>query len=422
VSRWGRFLDADEGAHYEFICKRAGVQVRYCAEQFENDNSPTSNLLKALKRMMAGEYSRELSVKVLAGQRRLVELGFRMGGSAPLGMQRQLLDKEGKRRRILGPGERKGLTDRVILIPGPQTDVDAVREIFRLFTTRYKTIGQLRKYLNGPHSPYPERHWQQSTLEYILMNPVYIGTNVFHRETLAKKGCNPPEEWFVRERAFQPIIEAKRFTAAQKLLRSPTRRSSEQMLEDLRRLWRRKGTISAALIAQAKDMACQGTYTKVFGSLGQAYELIGFSFKNQNPGVSARHLHRIREELRREIFDRVMALGGTLTLPTMRQRHLLVNDQLTVRLAFSPARRDHSGETHWKLYFKRDCSDVTIVARLDSTNAKVLDYYVVPRIAELFGTTRVRETDNKGYITVYRSNDLEAFFAALKCCRVPEAM
>src|SRR4051794_21072283 len=27
VSRWGRFQDSDEGAHYEFICKSAGVNV-----------------------------------------------------------------------------------------------------------------------------------------------------------------------------------------------------------------------------------------------------------------------------------------------------------------------------------------------------------------------------------------------------------
>src|SRR4051794_17300707 len=34
VSRWGRFQDADEAAHYEFICKHAGVPVHYCAETF----------------------------------------------------------------------------------------------------------------------------------------------------------------------------------------------------------------------------------------------------------------------------------------------------------------------------------------------------------------------------------------------------
>ena len=53
VSRWGRFPDCDERARFEFLCKRAGISVHYCAEQFENDNSPTSNLLKALKRTMA---------------------------------------------------------------------------------------------------------------------------------------------------------------------------------------------------------------------------------------------------------------------------------------------------------------------------------------------------------------------------------
>jgi DNA invertase Pin-like site-specific DNA recombinase len=71
VSRWGRFQDADESAHYEYLCRRAGLQVRYCAEPFENDGSPISTIVKSVKRMMAGEYSRELSVKVFAGQCRL---------------------------------------------------------------------------------------------------------------------------------------------------------------------------------------------------------------------------------------------------------------------------------------------------------------------------------------------------------------
>ena len=39
VSRWGRFQDPDEAATYELRCRRAGVAVHYCAEQFENDGS-----------------------------------------------------------------------------------------------------------------------------------------------------------------------------------------------------------------------------------------------------------------------------------------------------------------------------------------------------------------------------------------------
>ena len=68
VSRWGRFQDADESAYYEYRCRRAGVQVIYCAEQFESDGSPVSTIVKGVKRAMAGEYSRELSAKVFAGQ------------------------------------------------------------------------------------------------------------------------------------------------------------------------------------------------------------------------------------------------------------------------------------------------------------------------------------------------------------------
>jgi DNA invertase Pin-like site-specific DNA recombinase len=85
VSRWGRFQDADESAYYEYICRRAGIQVADCAEQFENDGSPVSTIVKGVKRAMAGEYSRELSAKVFAGQCRLIELGFRQGGPAGYG-------------------------------------------------------------------------------------------------------------------------------------------------------------------------------------------------------------------------------------------------------------------------------------------------------------------------------------------------
>ena len=88
VSRWGRFQDADESAYYEYLCKRAGISVHYCAEQFENDGGPTSTIIKSVKRAMAGEYSRELSSKVFQGQCRLIELGYRQGGPAGFGLRR----------------------------------------------------------------------------------------------------------------------------------------------------------------------------------------------------------------------------------------------------------------------------------------------------------------------------------------------
>jgi DNA invertase Pin-like site-specific DNA recombinase len=56
VSRWGRFQDIDEAAHYEFLCKAAGIPVHYCAEPFSNDLGLPNLIMKSLKRVMAAEY------------------------------------------------------------------------------------------------------------------------------------------------------------------------------------------------------------------------------------------------------------------------------------------------------------------------------------------------------------------------------
>src|SRR5580658_2277808 len=109
VSRWGRFQDVDESAYYEYALKKAGIPVVYCAEPFSDDGSPTDALLKALKRAMAAEYSRDLSVKVAVGQRRIAQLGYRLGGSAGFGFRRMTIDPTGSRRVLLSNGERKSI-------------------------------------------------------------------------------------------------------------------------------------------------------------------------------------------------------------------------------------------------------------------------------------------------------------------------
>jgi len=93
VSRWGRFQNPDQAAHYEFLCSEGGVSVEYCGELFQNDGSLSSTILKGLKRAMAAEYSRELSSKVSAGRRGLLELGYWQGGSAGYGLRRQMVDE-----------------------------------------------------------------------------------------------------------------------------------------------------------------------------------------------------------------------------------------------------------------------------------------------------------------------------------------
>ena len=95
VSRWGRFQDVDESAYYEFICKRAGIHVHYCADEFENDGSLASTILKNVKRIAAADFSRQLSKKVFVGQSHGASLGFWQGAPPGYGLRRLMIDHNG---------------------------------------------------------------------------------------------------------------------------------------------------------------------------------------------------------------------------------------------------------------------------------------------------------------------------------------
>ena len=196
VSRWGRFQDADEGAYHEHVCSRAGIRVHYCGEQFENDGSIGSNLLKSVKRVMAGEYSRELSVKVFAGQCRLIELGYRQGGAAGYGLRRVLIDEHGNPKGELSRGEQKSLqTDRVILVPGPEEEQRVVQRMYEMFVNEGRPEREIAEVLNAEgHRTDLDRPWTRATVHQVLTNEKYIGNNVFNEGVLQAEAapCREP--------------------------------------------------------------------------------------------------------------------------------------------------------------------------------------------------------------------------------------
>lgn len=108
VSRLGRFQNPDQAAHYEFVCREAGVAIEYCAEPFANDGALSSLLLKTIKRVMAAEYSRELSAKVSTAQLALAAQGYWQGGPPGYGLRRQQVYADGSLGRRLVRGDRKG--------------------------------------------------------------------------------------------------------------------------------------------------------------------------------------------------------------------------------------------------------------------------------------------------------------------------
>jgi hypothetical protein len=204
-------------------------------------------IIKSLKRSMAAEYSRELSAKVVAGHRRVASaLGFRNGGIPGYGLRRLLVNSERTPKQFLAAGERKSLaTDRVILVPGLQQEVQCVREIYRMFIDQRLSTAEIAAALNGRGIPFLNgREWYQVGVYRLLTHPKYCGSHVFGQRSQILQGPNvsmPRNTWCVVPNAFEPIISRERFDDAQRIIHSRTFfKTNDRVLDALRSLWTRK--------------------------------------------------------------------------------------------------------------------------------------------------------------------------------------
>jgi len=294
VSRWGRFQDTDEAAHYEYLCKSAGVPIHYCAELFSNKNSVFDLLMKALKRTMAGEYSRELSVKVTAGLMRLAKLGFKLGGSAPYGLRRQLLDVQGRPKQLLEFGERKSLaTEHVIFVPGPAEETAIIQRIFREFADQRHSVNAIAARLNGDSIPYLRGAiWKGNTLRILLQDPRYIGMQVWGRTTQFLSSPVkrlPVSRWVIHPNAFKPVISQDLFLRAQEVFANFTiRLSDEQLLERLGRLLKEQGALSSRIIDNSRLCPGATAYIRRFGGLLNLYSRLGYDTPGRRTYISLR--------------------------------------------------------------------------------------------------------------------------------------
>jgi DNA invertase Pin-like site-specific DNA recombinase len=427
ISRWGRFQDADESGYYEYICKRAGITVHYCAEQFENDGSPTSNIIKSVKRSMAGEYSRELSTKVFQGACRLIQMGFKQGGTAGFGLRRMLVDQTGASKGILKFGEHKSLqTDRVVLVPGPEEEQVIVRDIYRLFIHEKKTEREIAEVLNSRTILTDlDRPWSRGTVHQILTNEKYIGNNVYHRTSFKLKRKhieNPPEMWVRADNAFPPVVDPLEFAAVQEIMTVRAKRySNDEMLDSLKTLWSRNGRVSGLLIDEQENMASSAAYRDRFGSLLRAYELIGYTPRTD---YSFLEINRYLRDRHPEVIQEVITRLASLKVQVARdpKTDLLTLDQeLTVSLVLARCLRSDAGTSRWMLRFEEGhAPDLTIAVRMDETNKGIKDYYLFPAIDLSVSQLRLG-VDNPAHLDAYRFDDLEFFFHMAERVSVEDA-
>ena len=428
VSRWGRFQDADESAYYEYICRRANKHVEYCAEQFENDGSPVATIVKSVKRAMAGEYSRELSTKVFAGQCRLIELGYRQGGPAGYGLRRVLLDERGLVKTELKRGEHKSLqTDRVTLVPGPNDEIQTVRWIYSRFLKHGKSESEIAAELNdrGIHSDLG-RAWTRATIHQILTNEKYIGNNIYNRRSFKlkrKRVVNGPDMWIRSDGAFEAIIEPKLFHKVQGIIEARNRRFSDtEMLERLTKLFQRHGYISGLVIDEADGLPSSGAYAHRFGSLLRAYELVGFTPDRDYQYIEVNRMLRLFHGDAVDLVSReITRLGGVVERNPATDL-LIINGEFTTSVVVARCRQMASGGLRWKIRFDTGLTpDITIAIRMDRTNTDALDYYLLPQFE--MRTNRLGLAEENGLmLDAFRFDTLDFFFEMAGRVRVSEVV
>lgn len=416
VSRWGRFQDSDESAHYEYLCRRSGVMIEYCAELFENDGSITATVIKNIKRAMAGEFSRELSVKVFAGQRRLVLNGYHVGSTAGYGLRRMLLDEDGKPKFELSKGQRKSLqTERVVLVPGPAHEIKAIHRIYNMFIDHKLSAAEIAQKLNNEGLPGEfGRLWSGNQVFSILSNEKYIGNAVYNRTSVKLKGKwrrNPRNEWITKANAYDAIVSRDRFDEAARRIEALKRKvTNNEMLDQLTALWCKSGHLSSYVIDTSRYTPSSHTYHARFGSLAKAFRLIGFR-NRENIGCNAELRKRIALELEAEIGRR----GGRLEA-CPGNRRLIVNGEIGINIMVG--RLKSGGPRIWQFgYVSPTKPDILIGARIDKRGGDIVDYFILPFLFLPHGAWVTTSASSAERLSRFRSSTLEPLYAL--CARKP---
>ncbi|MBZ0212003.1 MAG: recombinase family protein [Hyphomicrobium sp.] len=419
VSRWGRFQDADESAHLEYLCKLAGVRVEYCAEPFSNDGSPFASICKVVKRALAAEYSRELSTKVYAGKRRLVELGFRQGGCPGYGLRRCLIDASGERKGLLARGECKSVaTDRIILVPGPPEEIAVVQRIYEDYVHNDMGTWSIAHALNldGIRSESGGR-WSEAVVKRILTSEKYVGDSVWGRQSCKLKTEHrntDPSTWVRYRGAFEPIVSRELFEKAQKVRAKRARRVSDHdVVRRLRRIHAEHGEITTRLIKEDGYLG-SGAIRQRFGSLVRAYADAGFSPSRDLALISIDGAaRRLRSTIATAVAEGIEAHGGSVERLRGRCR-FLINGEITASISVARRHRRDRGIPRWVVKRGGTDDDLTITVILDGHEERPVCYYFFP-VTEI-GRGLLLAANNPVQVEVFRANGLEPLWHLCARC------
>ena len=227
--------------------------------------------------------------------------------------------------------------------------------------------------------------WTRGRVHQVLTNPKYVGDNVWNRVSYKLKKLrvrNAPDMWVRANGAFEPIVERHIYDAAQAIIQHRSRRmSDDEMIQQLKALYQARGRLSGLIIDEAEGLPSSATYSSRFGSLGRAYQLVGFTPERDFRYIEInRALRGLHPQIISSALEEIAKLGGRVTQAD--SSHLLtVNDEFTVSVCIARCVTTAAGSLRWQIRFDTGLRpDVIVALRMDRENETILDYYILPRI------------------------------------------
>ncbi|CAN5581343.1 recombinase family protein [soil metagenome] len=384
ITRWGRFQDTDQAAYYEYHCRMHGVPVIYTMDPSVNSGTPMAALMKAIQRVSAADYSRTLSLKVVAGQTRLARENFVVGSAAPFGYRRQVVDSSGNPVVVLQRGQRKAIQDcHVKLIHGPKEEVAWAQRIFERYAGTTSSLADLVIELRNEgvvaHTGEP---FTPEVIRHMLTNPIYVGQHVWGKTQKRLKGPTikvPESEWILRPEYSEPMISEALFSrCARKILRrSGFIRSDDTLIAQLHAALTQNPALLPAQFGDVGLANCH-IYSRQFGSTASAYELAGFK-KSSGIGYAQRtHTATLTRSFQKAICLMLQNRGMQTERAPGRGCFITVNGSWRLQLQVLPLVSRNTA-LFWRL--NRDGPwapfHFMVIARIADEDS-FLDYFIVP--------------------------------------------
>jgi hypothetical protein len=260
-----------------------------------------------------------------------------------------------------------------------------------------------------------------ATVRELLINPVYKGAYAYckhdhHFITL------PRDKWLVREHAFEAIVPPKQWDRAYAMVSEEVRDyTNVEMIEGLRKVWKREGKLNSTIINNAPDIPSAPAYKHHFGGINEAYRLIGYPIVRDLNYINAVRFSRgLRNGICDDICERVHKIGGTAK-KTLVPGLLQINGNVMIKVSVRKGWfRD--GRILWQLLLGlRADYDVLVIGRLRAPERSVFDYFIVPAYSEIRGGLWTRLRHSVPYLELYHHQTLDPLIEAFGRCSIQEA-